>query len=71
MLIQIPERFLAVVDTVNSENIHDYIQWFHLAPELSLVIDDLGNFVVLNEKKNVHSTIHPMNGGSVANLRPK
>ena len=58
MLIQVPGQFLAVVDYVMSEKAHDYIQWFHIAPELELVIDELDNIVVLNEKENIHSTIH-------------
>ena len=65
MLIQVPEQFLAVVDYVMSEKAHDYIQWFHLAPELELVIDELDNIVVLNEKENIHSTIHPVSDGVV------
>ena len=31
-----PERFLAIIDQINSSESHDYIQWNHIAPHLSI-----------------------------------
>ena len=35
-LIHYPNRFLAIVDQMNSDNPHDYIQWNHFSPEINI-----------------------------------
>ena len=35
-IIHYPGRFLAVIDQIDSNESHDYIQWNHLAPHLSI-----------------------------------
>lgn len=36
ILLHFPERFLIVLDSLNSPDEHSYIQWFHFAPDLDL-----------------------------------
>ena len=68
MLIQVPEGFLAVIDVVVSEKYHEYIQWFHLAPELNLVKNKSKGFVVMDEEGNFHSSIHPINNDNIGEV---
>ena len=36
IIVHYPERFLAIIDQINSSESHDYIQWNHIAPHLSI-----------------------------------
>ena len=34
-IIHYPNRFLAIIDQMDSETIHDYVQWHHLSPDIA------------------------------------
>ena len=56
--------FLLVIDELTSENIHDYIQWFHLAEHLQVNITSEKRIEVLNSDSSIHSTIHFVDQGT-------
>jgi len=60
MMIQVPGHFLVVIDHLKSETPHDYTQWFHLAPELNVNLESDASLTVLDNRGQIHSTIHPI-----------
>ena len=58
LLIHKPKQFLAVIDLLASDQIHDYSQWFHLSPELKLSQEQESRIEVFQENGATHSVIH-------------
>jgi hypothetical protein len=50
-IIHFPGRFLAIVDQLESENSHEYIQWNHFSPELEIRKMSHHKYGVRNDKK--------------------
>ena len=56
-LFTVPGKFLVVLDEINSESNHEYTQWFHLDPSLSIE-DNSDNILRVKEGNKSHSSIH-------------
>ena len=64
MVLHKAQHFLAIIDILDSENNHEYIQWFHLSPHLrSEIISDVSR-EVKDSTGQIHSTIHHITSAS-------
>ena len=58
LVINKPQHFLAVIDILESEEEHQYSQWFHLASRLNLDKVTNERIEIKNDKDVANSTIH-------------
>ena len=48
IIIHYPDRFLAVIDSLDSDGEHNYTQWNHFSPELNIIEGTVGKIEVLD-----------------------
>jgi hypothetical protein len=56
-IFNVPGKFLVVLDEINSEEAHEYTQWFHFNPNLSIESESENILRVLDGNKP-HSSVH-------------
>lgn len=56
-LIHYPGRFLAIIDQLNSDESHDYIQWNHFAPDYEIRKHRSNEYGVYNPKGKVECVV--------------
>jgi hypothetical protein len=52
------QNFMAIIDILDSENEHEYTQWFHLSPQLRSKLVTEVQREVIDSTGQTHSTIH-------------
>tara|TARA_B100000029_G_scaffold169620_1_gene165867 strand:- start:331 stop:2370 length:2040 start_codon:yes stop_codon:yes gene_type:complete len=56
-LFTVPGKFLVVLDEINSESNHEYTQWFHFDPNLSIE-GESESILQVKDGNKLHSSIH-------------
>jgi len=57
IIIHFPNRFLAIIDSLESENEHEYTQWNHFNPNLDVIEGTLDKLEVIDSRSNIIATI--------------
>ena len=57
IIIHYPDRFLAVIDSLDSDGEHNYTQWNHFSPELNIIEGTVGKIEVLDADSKLVTTV--------------
>ena len=60
IVVHDPQRFLLIVDLLSSAKSHEYIQWFHLHPELVAIIENEDSVCINDDTGEVIGEISPL-----------